>query len=273
MGPFEAALLGLIQALTEFLPVSSSGHLVLGQALLGVEHGADVAFEVAVHFGTLLSVLVLFRAEVRRLFAATWRGVRAPQQLGTQWRDDPDLRLVAAVLIGCVPAGVVGVLFKSQLETAFGSPYVVGWALLVTGAVLLLSQRAAIRGGEVTVGRATWIGIAQALAITPGISRSGSTIAAGMFLGVDPERAARYSFLMSIPVIAGATLLEARELAAAPPSSDVLVALGLGLAVSFVAGLGALWLLMSVVRRGWFHKFGWYCLAVGAAALTYLHLS
>ncbi len=265
----SAAVLGIIQALTEFLPVSSSGHLVLGQLLLGVDAGAGgVAFEVAVHFGTLLSVLLLFRAEVGRLIAAGLRALRAPGQVTTRWAADGDLRLLGAIAIGCLPAGIIGVAFKDQLEAAFGDVGLVGIALMVTGVVLLLSRYAPQGDGEVTLRRGLIIGLAQAVAILPGVSRSGSTIATGMFLGVDHEATARFSFLMSLPVVFGATLLKARDLVAAPPPSETLAALGVGAAVSFVVGLGALWLVMAVVRRGWFSHFGWYCLTAGAAVVA-----
>lgn len=270
MSLWSAILLGLVQALTEFLPVSSSGHLVLSQALLGIEFEGDIAFEVAVHFGTLLSVLILFRREVAELLSATFTALRSPTQIRARWAQDERLRLVGAILIGCVPAGVVGLLFKDQLEAAFNNVRLVGSALLVTGVVLLLTLRA--HGGQktaVSVKSAWIIGTAQAIAILPGISRSGSTIATALFLGIERETAARYSFLLSLPVVAGATLLEARKLIAAPPATDHLLTLGVGASVSFFFGLAALWLILAVVRRGWFPHFGWYCLAAGAAALIF----
>ena len=263
-----AAILGLIQALTEFLPVSSSGHLVLGKALLDVQTEGGTAFEVAVHFGTLLSVLLLFRADVARLIGATLRWLRAPKFEAL--RTDPDLRFVSAIVVGCVPAGVVGLLFKDQLEQAFDSPHLVGAALLGTGVVLLLSSLAKPGDRPLTWGRAALIGVAQAVAIIPGVSRSGSTIATALFLGVERELAARYSFLLSLPVIFGATLLKAKDLLDVPPTGDMGSALAVGATVSFVVGVAALWLLMAVVRKGWFPHFGWYCLSVGAAALIWL---
>lgn len=263
MDPIFAALLGLVQALTEFLPVSSSGHLVLGKTVLGIEGLDGAAFEVAVHFGTLLSVLVLFRREVVELIGATLRSLRHPTRFGEQWRADPTLRLAGAIVIGCIPAGLVGILFKDELEAAFGAPRLVGFALVGTG-LLLLASRLAPKGDEpVTLARGLIIGIAQAVAILPGVSRSGSTIATAQFLRVDAEVAARYSFLLSLPVIAGASALKARELLAQPPPAELINSLVIGGVVSFVAGLAALWLLMGVVRRGWFAHFGWYCLLIG----------
>ncbi|MCA9559057.1 MAG: undecaprenyl-diphosphate phosphatase [Myxococcales bacterium] len=269
MDLLSAALLGLVQALTEFLPVSSSGHLVLAEALLGADMGTGAAFEVAVHFGTLLSVAVLFRRDLRDLLAAAFDGLRGGG-LSARLREDARLRLLLAIVIGCVPAGVVGVAFKDQLEALFDAPRLVCAALIATGVYLLASHFAQRGDGEVTPGRALAIGVAQAVAIIPGVSRAGSTIATAMFLGVERDLAARYSFLMSLPVIFGATLLKARDLLDAPPSADALVALGVGALVSFVAGLGALALLMRLVRRGVFGHFGWYCLTVGVVGLALL---
>ena len=265
MDLLSALLLGLVQALTEFLPVSSSGHLVLGQVVLGVQ-SSGAAFEVAVHFGTLLSVLLVFRTDVARLVGAVLaRDYRA------RWaQGDPDLRMVLAIGVGCIPAGIVGLRFRHQLEAAFDSPRLVCAALLCTGIVLLASARARPRDGDVTLGHAVLIGIAQAVAIIPGVSRSGSTIATAMFLGVERELAARYSFLLSLPVILGAAVVEGGALLQAPPSADMTLALATGLVVSFIAGVGALLLLLDFVRRGWFAHFGWYCLAIGIAGLALL---
>ncbi len=270
MDLLSAAVLGLVQALTEFLPVSSSGHLVLGKALLQVEAAGGAAFEVAVHFGTLLSVALVFRAQLRALLAASGRALAAPTQLGAQWAADADLRMLVGIALGCVPAGLVGLLFKDQLEAAFSSPRLVCGALLVTGLILLATRWAPKGEGRVTLARALWIGVAQAFAIIPGISRSGSTIALAMFLRVEREEAARFSFLLSIPVIFGASLLKAGDLLAAPPGADQLAALALGAAVAFAAGVAALLLLMGLVRRGRFADFAWYCLAVGLVGLLTL---
>lgn len=267
MDLLSAALLGLVQALTEFLPVSSSGHLVLGRHLLDIQLD-DAAFEVAAHFGTLLSVVVVFRVEIGRLITATLRGLRSPGDVSAHWKTDPDLRMAGAIVLGCIPAGIVGLAFKDTLESAFGSPYLVCWALLVTGIVLLLTALPKPGDREVNLKSALLIGLAQAAAIIPGVSRSGSTIATALFLGIDRDYAARYSFLLSLPVIAGATALQVVSLVQSPPPTDMLAALGLGAAISFVAGIAALVLLLRLVRRGWFAHFGWYCLALGAYGLS-----
>lgn len=270
MDPLSAGILGLVQALTEFLPVSSSGHLVLAQTVMDVPSLGGAAFEVVVHFGTLLSVLVLFRREVRALLASTWCALRHPSEIKEQWAEDSGLRMVAAIIVGCVPAGVIGVLFKDELEAAFGDPRMVGYGLIGTGLLLLATLRAPKGDAPITLGRGLLIGLMQAAAILPGVSRSGSTISVAMFMRIDHEHAARYSFLMSLPVIAGASVLKAAELAEQPPPSGALAGLAVGGAVAFVAGLAALWLLMGVVRRGWFPHFGWYCLALGIAVTLYV---
>mgnify|MGYP001286866436 CR=1 FL=1 len=270
MDLLPAAILGLVQALTEFLPVSSSGHLVLSKILLGLETEHGAAFEVAVHFGTLLSVLVVFRREVGGLIKSAWAALTQLTRIKERWDEDEELRLLGAIFLGCIPAGVVGLTFKDQLEAAFDSPMVVCIALIGTGFVLLATVRAPQGERGVSLGAAAVIGVAQAVAIIPGVSRSGSTIAAAMFLGVERERAARYSFLLSLPVIAGATLLKARELLETQIPSDTWWALGVGAAVSFIAGIGALLVLMSVVRRGGFAHFGWYCLLIGIGGLIAL---
>lgn len=270
MDPLSAGILGLVQALTEFLPVSSSGHLVLAQSLMNIESLGGAAFEVVVHFGTLLSVLVLFRREVRDLLAAAWRAVRHPFEIKEQWVEDADLRMVAAIIVGCIPAGVIGLLFKDQLEAAFGDPRLVGYGLIATG-VLLLATLWAPKGEQpITLRKGLLIGMVQAAAILPGVSRSGSTISAAMFMRIDHEVAARYSFLMSLPVIAGATVLKAADLAQNPPPEGAIAGLVVGGAVAFLAGIAALWLLMGVVRRGWFSHFGWYCLALGVGVTLYV---
>ncbi len=262
MDPFSAFILGVVQALTEFLPVSSSGHLVLGQALLGVK-SAGAAFEVAVHFGTLLSVLLVFRRDVAALLASVLRGGHR----GRWAAGEAELRMVVAIVVGCVPAGVVGLAFRHELEAAFDSPRLVCVALLATGVVLLATRHARAREGDVTVAGAFTIGVAQAIAIIPGVSRSGSTIAMALFLGVERAQAARYSFLLSLPIILGATGLQASGLMSSPPSADMATALAIGVVVAFLAGVGALLLLLDFVRRGWFAHFGWYCLTVGAGGL------
>ena len=270
MDPLSAIVLGLVQALTEFLPVSSSGHLVLAHEILDVsqkEGLAADAFAVAVHFGTLLSVIVVFWSDIKNLVIAFLSSLKAPRSIPAGLRQDPQLQLVAAIVIGCIPAGLVGLLFKDELESAFSSTRLVCTALIATGCILLLTR--IFSGGVKTVSLGTGlvIGLAQAVAIIPGVSRSGSTIAVALFLCLEREHAARYSFLLSLPVIAGASLLKSLELMGQALPTSAWTSLGLGAGVAFFVGILALRMLMLVVRRGAFAHFGWYCLALGSAGL------
>ena len=255
MNLWQGLILGLVQGLTEFLPVSSSGHLVLVEALTGV-HFTDVTVEVSLHVATLASVLVLYG---RRL----WEIVR-----GILKGDAPSMRYALLLVIATIPAGLIGVLFRHQIEDAFHSLAWLGIQFLITGAILW-----ATRGprGDRTVpstGAATVIGFAQAFAILPAISRSGATVAAALRAGLTPAAAAEFSFLMSIPVIAGAGLLEARHAAL-----NMVHVGALPWAVSFVAAFAAgIWSirwLVALLQRGRFYAFAPYCWAVGLFTLAY----
>jgi undecaprenyl-diphosphatase len=258
---WEALILGVVQGATEFLPVSSSGHLVIGQALLGVEL-PGIFFEIAVHVATLISVLLVYRERVTKLF------------LGALRREREALGYVGMIVLASVPAGIVGVFFEDAVEALFESPWTVGIALLVTG-VLLWSTRAAQRRhrepGQVTPGRALMIGVAQAFAITPGISRSGSTVVAGLWLGVDAREAAAFSFLMSVPAIAGAALLQVPELMEGQLGMPV-GALLAAVIVAAVSGVLAIRTFLAMLERRAFHNFGVYCWIVGGAFLAWLAL-
>ena len=255
-------LLGLVQGLTEFFPISSSGHLVLGELLLGVdlhdERGAAV--EVALHGGTLAAVVVFVWRDI-------WSLTRALFVAGEPDRA-PKLRLVRALIVGSIPVGVVGMLFGDELETLFGDPVVAGFGFLITGALLIVSAR--VRGGartaeSVSTLDALLIGSAQLLAVTPGVSRSGSTIVAGMARGLTPREAGRFSFLIAVPVTAGAFLLKLPDILGIP--RDELIALGLGALVAFASGLASLRFLVILLTRGRFAAFAWYVVPLGLATL------
>ncbi len=258
---FQAAVLGVVQGLTEFLPVSSSAHLVLGQALLGLKE-PELLFDVAVHVGTLLAVLVFFW---RDLWAMLRGLLRAQDDEGFRGR-----RLLWLVIVGSVPTAIIGVVFKDTFEALFASPRAVGMALLVTGAMLMATRfapPARREVGRVGPGRALIVGIVQGLAITPGISRSGSTISTALLLGVERRLAAHYSFLLSIPAICGALLLHLMDLK--PGETVELTPLVVGGVVAGFTGLGALMLLVKVVQRGGLHWFAFYCWALGLWALVW----
>ncbi|BAS28378.1 undecaprenyl-diphosphate phosphatase [Limnochorda pilosa] len=272
MTPLDAALLGVVQGLTEFLPVSSSGHLVLAQALLGV-HDQGITFEVFAHFGTLLALLVVYRREVVRLLrgAGALPAWAAGRLNGTTARED--LRLLGLVALATVPAGVAGLWLEPRIEGLFGSVRLVGWMLLATGAVLLVAERlgraperaGGDRSGGVTPARSLAMGVGQALAIVPGLSRSGTTLSAGLLSGVGRVDAANFAFIMAIPAIGGAFLLTLADLArtGAPLEGSLLV----GAAAAALSGYAAIHLLLQVVRQGRLWLFTLYTWAVGAWVL------
>ncbi|RMF66079.1 MAG: undecaprenyl-diphosphate phosphatase [Calditrichaeota bacterium] len=270
---WHAILLGLIQGLTEFLPVSSSGHLVLAQAVLGI-HNSNIVFEVFAHFGTLLAVLTIFKQEIRLLF----KGLKAIVSFRFHRpRPEPEddegrgLQLLGLLVVGTVPAAVVGYLFESSFEEAFSHPQFVCWSLLVTGAILLLSRLARERVSVFSPLRALGVGVAQIFAILPGISRSGTTISAAMLLGVERVEAARFSFLLAVPLIFGATLLKSLELFRDPPGAGQLLVILLGMVTAYLSGLFAIKWLLAVIRRDRFDRFAYYCFALGLAGLLIIH--
>jgi len=257
--PFEAIVLGIVQGATEFLPVSSSGHLVVFQTLLGVV-SSGVVFEVAVHVATLASILFVYRTRVGGLAAGALR------------RDPASLRYVGLLVVATLPAAVVGLLFEDSVEALFESPVATGVALLVTGVILWTSRRALPRaqGTVPTWGAALLIGCAQAVALVPGISRSGSTVVAALWLGVAPREAAAFSFLMAVPAIAGAAVLQIGDVGAGggPAASS----LWLGGVFAAVTGVLAIRTFVALLARESFHFFAPYCWVVGALFLAYLGL-
>ncbi len=250
----EAAFWGLIQGLTEFLPISSSGHLVLVPALLG-QDPPDLATSAMLHLGTLLAVLIYFRKEV--VAVATF----SPQ--GKQ--------LLKLVIIGTIPAAALGLTLESQFEWLNDRPHAVAIALLLTGVVLFATRW--IRRGpkltdDVTVVDSIVMGLGQALALIPGVSRSGSTISTGLLRGLTDAEAARFSFLLGIPAIAGAGLLEGRELldSGSGIGGEILV----GVAVAAVSGYAAIAVLLRLISRTGLSPFGIYCVVAATVALIVL---
>lgn len=258
MDALNAFLLGLVQGFSEFLPISSSGHLVIGQEVLGVEE-AGVIFEVALHVGTLLAVLVFYRRRISGLL------------LGALERDTAVLAYLAKLAVGTVPA-VLAVLFaKDFLEGLFEMPWVTGLALIATGFVLMTTRRSLPRAAldEPGWAAAWWIGCAQAAAIVPGISRSGSTVATALALGVRSEAAAEFSFLMSVAAIAGAALLSLPEAGAIDPALRGTILLGV--VVAMLSGLVALALFVRFLRTRAFHRFAYYDWIAGTLFLAWLY--
>jgi undecaprenyl-diphosphatase len=258
MSYLESLILGLIQGATEFLPVSSSGHLVVGQTLMGIQL-PGVGFEVALHLGTLVSVALVYR---NRLGALALRGMKG----------DPEAwRFIGLLFLATIPAAVVGLAFGDFLGGLFDAPQVAGFALLVTGTFLWTTRRALARelGRKPGVQVALLMGVVQALAIVPGISRSGATVVMALWLGVDSEDAAEFSFLMAIPTILGAAVLQAPAMR----SEGLGVELGpllLGSVVAGFTGILAIRTFITMLKRKSFYRFAPYCLAVGALFLLYL---
>jgi undecaprenyl-diphosphatase len=278
MTTIGAVLLGLVQGLTEFLPVSSSAHLAAMKALLHVK-SPGVVVEVALHVGTLLAILLVFRRELwevaRDGLVGSWVYLK-----GLGWaaamEAAPRLPTAAAIVVGSVPAGFAGLLFRHQVERAFGSIVACGAFLMATGLFLLSSRLApAKKADRMGVGRGFVVGIAQAVALLPGISRSGATIVTGCWLGVDRAAAGRFSFLLAVPAMAGAAVLELleelRSGLAMPGGKDSLIqvgALAAGTLVAAVVGTLCLIFLLRVVERGRLHWFAAYCLPAGAVMLA-----
>jgi len=267
-------LLGLLQGATEFLPVSSSGHLVVAQNLMHV-HSTGLLTEVCLHVGTLLAVLIVFRKDLWRLAVDGLKGLAlvARGRAGEVKTTAPAFPTALAVVVGCVPAGIAGVLVKLTVDEGIADPRLASVMLVVTG-LLLLASRAARKGTaeQVGPGRGLLIGLVQAVAILPGISRSGSTIVAGYFLGLKREAAARFSFLLAVPVMLGAGLVEIASAifrsagsgeASAALSRTELAGVVLGTAVAALAGWASLLLLFRIVRKGELHWFAAYCLPAG----------
>lgn len=263
MSVIEAFFWGVLQGVTEFLPVSSSGHLVLVPWLTG-RAPSSFTFDVLVHTGTLIAVLAYFRRDLAGL-------VRGGLDLLTQCRAvTPEARLAWLILIGTLPAFAVGLLLRSALERLFGVPPAAAALLLVTGTLMFLAERLArrVRGADsLGTGDALAIGVAQSIALAPGISRSGATISAGLGLGLRRSDAARFSFLLSIPAVLGATVLEAIQLLQGAVPNEPPLVLAVGFAAALVSGYGAIALLLRHLQRHGLRPFAYYCWAMGLFSL------
>jgi undecaprenyl-diphosphatase len=259
----QALILGVIQGLTEFLPVSSSGHLVLFQELLGSNFfaaGEEELFAVVLHLGTLLPILWFYRRDIGQSIAAL-RPDESLRELGAaRWlQADSNRWLSVLVVVGTVPTGIMGITLHDRFTELFASPTKVLLALLVTGALLLATRFVpAERSG--TASLALWsallIGVVQGCAITPGISRSGSTIAVALFIGIARADAARFSFLLSVPAILGAMVLQAKD--GLPLDSIAWAPLAIGFVAAVIVGYFSLVLLVAIVNKGRLHQFTWY---------------
>ena len=259
---FEALILGLIQGLTEYLPVSSSGHLAIGSALFGIEGEENLAFTVVVHVATVFSTLVVLWKEIEWIFRGLFK-----------WQMNDGTRYVINILISMIPIGIVGVFFKDQVEAVFGSGLlIVGCCLLLTALLLTFSYYYKPKQKEnISMKDAFIIGLAQACAVLPGLSRSGSTIATGLLLGDNKAKLAQFSFLMVIPPILGEALLDGMKIVkgAAAGTTDISVlSLVVGFVAAFASGCIACKWMINIVKKGKLIYFAIYCAIVGAITIA-----
>ena len=271
MSWIEAILLGIVQGLTEFLPVSSSGHLAIGKALFGIET-ADLSFEVIVHAATVLATIVVF-----------WKDILALLQGLFKFKFNAETRYICLILLSMIPVFIVGMFFKDKVESIFGSGLlVVGFALLVTAFLLFLSETLEVRravqagndgsqagkgGQKMTWKSALWMGLAQAVAVIPGLSRSGSTIATGLICGVKKEEVTRFSFLMVLIPILGEAFLDVLGGDFVQSSVGVLPLI-LGFLAAFVSGLFACRVMIAMVKKARLRWFALYCAIVGLICIV-----
>jgi len=256
----EAIILGIVQGLTEFLPVSSSGHLELGKAILGDNSipQESMLFTVVLHFATALSTLVIYRKEVAQIIAGLF-----------QFTNNDEFRFSVKILISMIPAAAIGVIFSDELEVLFDKQIIlVGLMLWVTGILLLIADKAKNTEREVSYLHAVFIGISQAIAILPGISRSGATISTSVALGIDRTQAASFSFLMVVPLILGKIAKDILD-GALTVSNDQLSVLIAGFIAAFITGLFACQWMIKLVKKAQLRYFSYYCFIVGTGAILY----
>jgi len=255
MDLFHAIILGVVQGLTEFLPVSSSGHLVVFQHIFGFKE-PEILFDCAVHIGTLLAVIIYFLDEIKGMLSAMF----------ALKRHNPDSLLIRDIVVGSISTGIIGISFKDYFERAFSSCLTVGIMLCITG-IFIGATRFIPEGKKKEVGifKSFLIGISQGIAIIPGISRSGATITCGLACGLERELAFRFSFLLSIPAIIGAFLLEMPKI----DGVHNLLPLVSGAVSSAIVGLISLRILNSVVKKGNLYYFSFYCILFGILSIFY----
>jgi undecaprenyl-diphosphatase len=269
MDLLSSIFLGVIQGLAEFLPVSSSGHLVFFQNLLGFKE-PEILFDVSLHLGTLLAVFIFFRADLLRIIMdikGYFTDIASKKAPVTSINNRPDALFAFWVIIGTIPTGIIGVLFKDALESLFGKVELVGIMIFITGIIVGISRlipQSHMKKNRLGFLSAILIGIAQGIAITPGISRSGSTIVCGLLCGMERELAARFSFLLSIPAILGAMVLQlsSHELTAIAVTPMIA-----GFITAAITGFFALKVLMKIVKMGNLAWFAPYCWIVGLSVI------
>lgn len=271
MNTIQALLMGLLQGLTEYLPVSSSGHLTIASTLFGIDGEENMLFTIMVHVATVLSTIVILGGEIWKII----KGMFGPLNNSAQGlnRLNPDQRYVLNILVSMIPIGIVGVFFKDQVEAIFGSGMtIVGICLLVTALLLTFSYYARPREREnISLGHAFIIGLAQAIAVLPGLSRSGSTIATGLMLGEKKSNMAQFSFLMVIPPILGEALLDVLKMVKGESLGAEIgwLPLTVGFLAAFISGCVACKWMIGIVKKGKLIYFAYYCAIAGVISLIY----
>lgn len=270
MEMYQGIVLGILQGLTEFLPVSSSGHLVLGQIFFGITE-SQLMFNISLHVGTLLAILVVYFSDIRSILASVlgfFLKAVSGKPAKHLFNEDPHLRMAGLILVGSVPTAMIGLFLKEFEAVLFSSALLTGIMLILTGILLWVSRTyytAEPIGDGLDIKKAVFIGTVQGLAVMPGISRSGSTIAVGMMAGLDRDTAARFSFLLSVPAIMGAEVLGLKDIMEQGLSIDLVTIYGT--IAAFITGLIALKILLRLVHSGRFHLFAPYCWLVGVLAI------
>jgi undecaprenyl-diphosphatase len=271
-----AAFLGLLQGLTEWFPVSSSGHLVLAQTFLGIGGGDEaVFFDVILHVASMLVVIIIFRTDILKIltsFIGIFTEMKKGQKFKNTLKEDPYKRFALLIFVATIPTVIIGYVFQKWFESFFAEPLVVAIALAFTGAVLImtwgLNGRKTIE--DMDSKDALFVGTIQGIAIIPGVSRSGSTISTGMILGIDRNTAARFSFILAIPAILGALVL---EIGKAPHVGFALILpFAIGFVVAFVVGYATLKAVMYIIKKQSFHMFAFYCWGLAGIVLTWIYI-
>jgi len=264
MDILQAIIIGIVQGLTEFLPVSSSAHLVFAQKLLGVE--SSLAFDVFLHLGTLIAVLWFFRWDIIKMIKSWWFSIGDILQgrFKEGFKEDPYKRLAWYVLLATIPVGIVGVLFEDSIDSLFaGALYVPAFFLFVTGTILYLSQRMTsgnVNLNNISAKESLFMGLGQACAILPGLSRSGTTIAAGLTIGLEKEFAAKFSFILSIPAIFGAFIFQIKDIGSAMGANFLPIIIGF--VASIIAGYLAIKWMLNLIQNRNLDIFSYYCWAI-----------
>ena len=261
---WEAIAEGVIQGLTEFLPVSSSGHLHLSHALFNGTSSLSLSFTVFLHLFSLFAVLIVFRKDIFEILKGFFEAIIKREK-------NEQFNLAMMILVASIPTAAIGLLFKDYFETTFSTPLIVSIVLFFNGLMLYSSKFFQQKDGKLTYKKALIIGLVQGFAITPGISRSGSTISVAILLGVERKQAGVFSFLLSIPAILGAVVLDYKSFLEIK-SDDMMIYLSGGI-FSFIVGLFSLVVLLKLIKKGNFYIFSYYCFAISIPAIIYFSLN